>query len=419
MFDRHSIFFRLNLFFALALITLALLFAFFRHNALLHEVRRIGQRGMELGRLLHHTRSLERSQRAALLKEAQFEPLDSGQLPAAASVVVLPREVGPHRRPFLLYADGDAYYFRSRFPQDNFLVKDIRPAEGFAGMQIIFLILLVGLITLYVTLRRSLLPLKTLTENIRRFAAGDPAIDTASDRRDEIAVISNEFNDAARQLRQLQTSRQLFLRNIMHELKTPLTRGKLALAMMEQDEQVHYLDRLFSRMDELINQLARIEQLQSKKLSREPYRVVSLVEGAIEHLCFERQADEVVEVEAAEEATVWVDRELFTSVLSNLIDNAVKYAETLPVTIRIDRGGLCIFNKGAPLPQSVETYFQPFVRGTKESGLGLGLSIADTVIKAHGYTLTYRYEEGKHRFCIVFADAGSGKQAAVTPNRQV
>lgn len=406
MFDRHSIFFKLNLFFAFALVTLALLFAFFHHNAQLHEIRRVSQRGMELGRLLYHTRTVNMAQRIGMLKEAQFELIDPSQLPATAVRLVLPQDAGMRRRPFALYSDGDTYYFRSRSFLVDFVVKDSRPPEGFGGMQVIFLVLLIGLITLYGMLRQSLVPLGTLTEKIRRFAGGDMEIDTASDRRDEIAVISNEFNDAARQLRQLLQSRQLFLRNIMHELKTPLTRGKLALAMMEQDEQVQYLDRLFNRMDALINQLARIEQLQSSQLSKEPLRARTLVEEAIARLYLEEHEEETVTVEALEEMMLQVDRELFTSALTNLIDNAIKYADTLPVTVRIDREGLCISNHGAPMPDKVENYFQPFVRGTQEAGLGLGLSIADTVVKAHGFDLAYGYEEGWHRFCIRFAVSG-------------
>ena len=67
MLPHRSIFFRLNLFFILALLTLALLFAFFHITADHMEMRREGMRGMELGRLLHHTRNAERAERAATL----------------------------------------------------------------------------------------------------------------------------------------------------------------------------------------------------------------------------------------------------------------------------------------------------------------------------------------------------------------
>jgi two-component system OmpR family sensor kinase len=403
MFNRHSIFFKLNLLFVLALLMLALLFVFFRHNATLHELRQAGLRGMELGRLLHHTRGASAQQRAASLKEAQFELLAPQQLPPSARKLQAPKTGPERRRPFALYIDGDTYYFKSRLRYDDFLVRDNRPAEGFAGMHGLFLLLLAGLFALYLTLRRSLLPLKTLTLNIRRFARGDHDIDTSSERRDEIALISNEFNDAARKIEQLQSSRQLFLRNIIHELKTPLTRGKLALAMMEESKEIRYLDQLFNRMDDLINQFARIEKLQSSNLERESSSVVSLLNEAIEHLYLERPREDVIALKIEEEAEILVDRELFASVLSNLLDNAIKYASKLPVTVRVDKTRLCIENRGEPLSQEIETCLQPFTGGHENSGLGLGLYIADTLIQAHGFRLEYRYKEGTHRFCILFA----------------
>lgn len=402
MFNRHSIFFKLNLLFVLALLMLALLFVFFRHNATLHELRQASLRGMELGRLLHHTRGASTRQRAVSLNEAQFELLGPHQLPASARMLPAPKSGPERRRPFALYIDGDTYYFKSRLPRDDFLVRDNRPVEGFAGMHGLFLLLLAGLSALYLTIRRSLLPLKTLALNIRRFARGDHDVDTSSERRDEIALISNEFNDAARKIRQLQSSRQLFLRNIMHELKTPLTRGKLALAMMEENEGVLYLDRLFNRMDDLINRFAQIEKLQSSNLDREKCSVTSLLHEAIEHLYLERPRVEVITLDVEEEADIEADSELFASVLSNLLDNAIKYASELPVTVRVDKTRLCIYNRGRPLNREIETYLQPFTSERENSGLGLGLYIADTLIRAHGFRLEYRYEEGTHRFCILF-----------------
>jgi len=401
---RASIFFKLNLLFALALLTLALLFGLFRVTAMHMEERRETLRGMELGRLLHHTRAQDAAVRAAALSEAQFSLLESHALPPGAKEMP-PLRVTKAERPrpfFTLYADGNTYYFRSRLSRDPFLVRDDRPAERFAGMQLIFALLLAGLVTLYVLMRRSLLPLRDLHAQIRRFAQGELDIDTSSIRKDEIAAIANEFNDALGQLRRLRASRQLFLRNVMHELKTPLTKGKLALAMMEAGEQTAYLDRLFTRMDELINRLAEIEKLESARLLRRPVAVAALVEKAIAHLYLSRPQGEVFRIALAANATPDVDENLFVSALSNLLDNAAKYADTLPVTVTADGSELCIANAGPPFERDIADYLQPFSRGRNTGGFGLGLSIADTIVRLHGFTMTYTYTEGMHRFCIRF-----------------
>jgi two-component system OmpR family sensor kinase len=403
MLKRHSIFFKLNLLFALALLMLALLFVFFRHNTAMHEQRLEGQRGMELMRLLHHTRSAPTAERAALLGEAQFELLGPQQLPETAKRLPLPKKAPRGRVPFTLYTDAGSYYFQSHIPGDAFLVKDGREAEGFNGLQLIFVLLLAGLVTLYVTLRQSLLPLKTLTENIRRFARGDRNVDAASARRDEIALIANEFNDAVRTIGQLQSSRQLFLRNIMHELKTPLTKGKLTLAMMDESAEVRFLDTLFNRMDALINRFAHIEKLQSSQLHKERRSLYALTEEAIANLYLAKPQNELIAIDVRDDVQADVDSELFASALSNLIDNALKYSDEGPVQVRIEGAQICISNRAAALAQPVESYLLPFISEHRDDGgHGLGLYIVENIVRAHGYRLDYRYDKGMHTFCICF-----------------
>ncbi|WP_345986054.1 ArsS family sensor histidine kinase [Sulfurimonas sp. HSL-1656] len=411
---RSSIFFKLNLFFLLALVTLALLFALFHVTASHMETRREVLRGMELARLLHHLRSTDRAERTSALAEAQFALLTPDALPKNARELQPPRNADDHdarehreRPPLRLYEADGSYYFRSTLRRDPFLVKDERPAENFGGLQLIFVFLLAGLVTLYVLLRRSLLPLRDLHTQIRRFGRGDLDIDTSSTRRDEIAAIANEFNDALEQLRQLRASRQLFLRNVMHELKTPLTKGKLSLAMMEENEQTAYLNRLFSRMDDLINGVAQIEKLQSVGLDRTPQKAAALLETAVNQLYLSAERRQALRITADPDVSIDADAPLFVSALCNLLDNALKYSSELPVTVTADREGICIANKGAPLDVPLDTIMQPFSSANPAGGLGLGLSITDTVMQAHGFTLDYDYREGTHRFCIRFAPSAA------------
>ena len=221
------------------------------------------------------------------------------------------------------------------------------------------------------------------------------------------ASIANEFNDALEQLRQLRASRQLFLRNVMHELKTPLTKGKLSLAMMDENEQTAYLNRLFSRMDDLINGVAQVEKLQSIGLDRTPQNVATLLETAVNQLYLSAERRQALRITAAPDVSIDADAPLFVSALCNLLDNALKYSSAPPVTVTADRGGICIANAGAPLEVPLDTVMQPFSSANPAGGLGLGLSITDTVVRAHGFTLVYDYREGTHRFCIRFAPSAA------------
>ena len=399
MINRHSIFFKLNLLFALALIILILLFGFFLHKSSLHEQRFQNQRAMELFRLLEQSSAKNAAQRETQLFKSNFIIID----PSLLSFDTLKKRKHPHRD-FILYRSDTNYYFKLNVQESVFFVKDNQKHKTSNSENIIFFLLLLGLISLYVTLKKSLLPLKTLTKKIRHFADGDFTIDTTSRRQDEIALIANEFNDAVVKIGQLESSRQLFLRNIMHELKTPLTKGKLTLALMKNSDKVDYLDSLFNRMDHLINQFARIEKIQSSSLAKEFHSTISLIEDAIEKLYLSQDLDELIQITILADAEIFVDAELFVSALSNLIDNAIKYTTSLPINIEINKDNISISNQAAILPQPIENYCEAFIgENHANGGLGLGLYIVDTILKAHDFSLEYQFNDEVHTFCVHFS----------------
>ena len=263
------------------------------------------------------------------------------------------------------------------------------------------------LIWLYYSVIKSLLPLKKLNNNIKKFASGniDIIIQSPKDTNDEIAQLSFEFDRAVKKIRELLKSRQLFLRTIMHELKTPIGKGRIVCEMIEDERQKTRLVSIFERLEILINEFAKVEQLLSKSysLNIQECHLSLILEQARDILMMEKW-DERVSVEIESDAILNVDIQIFALAIKNLIDNALKYADDRRVKITTNKDEICISNKGAALPISIEHYKQAFVRNKNEraNGMGLGLYIIDKICELHGFKFDYFYANGEHNFIVVF-----------------
>jgi two-component system OmpR family sensor kinase len=245
---------------------------------------------------------------------------------------------------------------------------------------IVFSIVFLLIIMLYFWVIRSLRPLTELKNKIKKFSEGDLNIQCHSDKKDEIAEVANEFDHAVTMIRELLQSRQLFLRAIMHELKTPIAKGRLMSEMLPDEKSRQRMHGIFERLNLLIDEFAKIEKITSKnfELKLKPYKMSDLVE-----------ADYIVKA----------DFELFTLVMKNLLDNAIKYSTDKHVIVIIDTDHVDIINKGESLSEPLENYFKPF--HTSKGGLGLGLYIVKSILDIHHMELSYDYKDGENIFTVM------------------
>jgi two-component system OmpR family sensor kinase len=287
------------------------------------------------------------------------------------------------------------------FLKNLILVDELNEDEFRFFWCLILFVIDVLLIWFLLFLRKKLKPLLILKENMILLSQGNFSISTKIAGKDEISQVANEFDNAIKQLRQLRESRNLFLRNIMHELKTPITKGKLVTDMYDDCERKHILIRVFQRLEYLLSEFSKIEELTSGKinLQKDNYPAYDLIEQAFDILLLD---SEKIDVFDNYDLFLNVDFELFSIALKNLIDNAISYNTNGNPEIFIEKDFIKIVNKGEKLTKDIEDYYKPFNHDYEDasSGLGLGLYISNNIIKIHNFKLEYEYLNGYHYFTI-------------------
>lgn len=255
------------------------------------------------------------------------------------------------------------------------------------------------LILLYIFIFKKLKPLKALKKQIDKFALNKlNEIEDVSNGQDEISQVANAFYLAIVQIRKLNQSRQFFLRNIMHELKTPITKGLITLEMLEDNKYKSRLEGIFNRLEILINEFAAIEQITSGAafINKKKYNILDILDEAKE---VAMNDDKNIKISIKESFFVSVDFKLFTTAIKNMIDNGVKYSKEHFLQIEISKDFICFKNYGDKLNNSLEYYIQAFTQGSKQKdSFGLGLYIVNTILESHCIKLEYNYQDGMNLF---------------------
>jgi two-component system OmpR family sensor kinase len=312
----------------------------------------------------------------------------------------LPKRVGNNRK-FIVktVAHGGSVYIVIK----NSLVFKA-PHQPKVIPKILLPILVVLLILfLYVATIRSILPLYGLRQKVKEFADGNYDIDCKSEKEDEIGILSNEFDKSVKKIKKLRDSRQLFLRNIMHELKTPITKGKLSCAMLEDSTYLTTLKNVFKRQEVLLNEFSRIEKLSANEvaLKKENYSLEDIVDYALDILSHEKESVTC----KLEPMNLHVDFELFGTAIKNLLDNGINYSDDTHVKIQSTNDDkIIISNSGNELEFPLQRYSEPyFLEGKKQKssrGLGFGLFITTNIINLHNAKIEYNRQNNRNVFII-------------------
>jgi len=160
----------------------------------------------------------------------------------------------------------DKYLVYIQTPYHQLLLVNNKTIKNHQSILItVFLLILLAFVALYVTTIKKLAPLKILKNKMKNLANEDYDIDCATTKQDEISQLANEFDKTAKRLKNIKESRNIFIRNIMHELKTPITKGKFLTQLPFNEENNYKMQKVFYRLESLINEFATIEELISTK----------------------------------------------------------------------------------------------------------------------------------------------------------
>ncbi len=303
-------------------------------------------------------------------------------------------------RATMLESKGKIYFFLET-PRAKLLLHDEELTPYFpthllsAYATIVFVLAL----AVFVILQR-IRPLRTLTKKVMRYAAGDREVSFHMRGQNEIAILANELEKARKNINALIESRTLFLRNVMHELKTPIAKGRISTEMLAEPKQKERFKNIFLRLEQLINEFAMIEEASSgfghKKAGN--YRVVDLIDEAIDQSMLEPEKV-TVEIDSSEKMVC--DFSMMATVFKNMIDNGVKYSPDHHVRVRMEGKEIVFENRGEKLRHPLRFYVEPF---TKEqparNSFGLGLYLVDAILQAHGLQLAYEHVGGVNRFYL-------------------
>jgi two-component system sensor histidine kinase CpxA len=298
----------------------------------------------------------------------------------------------------------------------RYTIITIQPPNGpFGPRALTWRGILIGIISTglvcYLLARYLTSPVVRLRAATQKLAKGDLSARAGiagSRRRDEMAQLVRDFDSMAERLEKLVNAQSRLLNDISHELRSPLARLNVALALARQrsgPEAQSMLDRIDTesdRLNELIERLLTIARLEAgpEGVRKEAVSLPELITEIVEDADFEAQAHKChVHADLMCDCVVTGNAALLHSAIENVVRNATQYAKPgTDVQVFIDcheesgrpEAIVRVSDSGPGVPEdTLENLFRPFyriddARVRNTGGVGLGLAITDRSVRLHG-----------------------------------
>lgn len=339
------------------------------------------------------------------LEELNFNLLDDKQASLENSKIV--HESITSFGEVKIYLDHhERYLLFLSYLDESLLVQDMSQDERLWEKQRLEYLIFADisiLVIIFLLMLKILLPLKKMSKNIQSFGEGALHVRMKDFGRDELGELSATFNAMAGNIEALIEARQRLLRDIGHELRTPIAKSKLALEMIPQGKYQKMLQKAIFQIDEMTSELLSLEKLNANTshLNYEIFSTQTLIFEALSLMFIEDES--TVRVMADEDFAISADLHYLSIALKNLIDNALKYSTQKPIVIEVVDYCIWVRSAGEALEHDLDYYCQVFAQGDNsrtQEGFGLGLSIVRKILDRHGFVLQLTCRDGWNSFGI-------------------
>ncbi len=240
-------------------------------------------------------------------------------------------------------------------------------------------------------LRNQVKPIERLAAAAESFGKGRPVADFKPHGATEVRKAATAFIQMREHIDRFVQQRTDMLAGISHDLKTPLTRMRLQLAMMPKDADTEAMHADLAEMERMLNEYLEFARGEGSDAVEQADLAV-LAEEAVANAVRAHGAGERVKLGSVEDLTIAVRRHALMRCLTNLIDNALKYGRHAEISVK--RTGrsveLAVDDDGPGIAEDRrEEAFRPFHRldegrNLQAGGVGLGLTIARDIARSHG-----------------------------------
>ena len=318
--------------------------------------------------------------------------------------VILQQSLGPSTRLALERKGVRALFLRTQIEGDDYWIA--LPMDRFARSRSLqwlgwgVLAALISLLAAAAFVSRLTRPLRKLTQAARLIGAGEHPPPLPEDGPEELATVAQAFNQMDADLSRLDQDRALILAGVSHDLRTPLTRLRMGIEMSVEDEESrHAMSADVEEMDRTIGQFLDF----ARSDGGETKQTVQLDQLLADLFTQYQRRQMPVAATIGGVPSIQGQPQALRRLAANLIDNALRYGEGQPVdlALTVTHGAiqLTVADRGPGIPpEEVERLKRPFTRlesaRSNTGGAGLGLAIAERIVRHHGGTLELLSREG-------------------------